>query len=81
MDEKTAKKLRDKWQDYRRFSFIFLTLSAFLYIGCLLPDTTESGARNVPVLAAIVSACVLLSVVFHFVGAKAKHILIKHEML
>ncbi|MDV2883767.1 YrhC family protein [Alkalihalophilus pseudofirmus] len=37
MTEKKMRELKDKVADYKRFGFILLSLSAFLFIGLIIP--------------------------------------------
>ncbi|TLS39312.1 YrhC family protein [Pseudalkalibacillus caeni] len=46
VNNKKNKILKDKITDYTRFGFILLSLSAFLYIGSLLPVEDASNAKS-----------------------------------
>lgn len=39
------KELQDKMTDYKRFAFVLLSLSVFLYIGSFLPMDGKSDAQ------------------------------------
>ncbi|WP_027724657.1 YrhC family protein [Tuberibacillus calidus] len=43
--DREMKQLKHKITDYKRFSFIFLFISAFLYIGSALPMDGKTAGR------------------------------------
>ncbi|MFC7393262.1 YrhC family protein [Scopulibacillus cellulosilyticus] len=46
MNERELKNLKHKAIDYQRFSFIFMFLSVFLYIGTLIPFQGKTAAKS-----------------------------------
>ncbi len=78
VEEQKKKQLEGKIADYRRFGFVLITLSVFLFIGLLIPN--ESAPRNMSELL-IVAVFVLLggSLVFHRIAVKAEKRLLNED--
>lgn len=64
VQEQEVKLLKRNREDYKRFSFIFLFLSTFLYIGSLLPYDGKSPFNTSLVMLASCSLLVI-SMIFY----------------
>ncbi|WEG14107.1 YrhC family protein [Pullulanibacillus sp. KACC 23026] len=63
IQEKEIEMMKKNRNDYKRFSFIFLYLSTFLYIGSLLPFDDKSTLNT---SYCMLASCLLLSVSLFF---------------
>ncbi|WP_078552705.1 YrhC family protein [Bacillus alkalicellulosilyticus] len=62
MDEKQLQTLKDKVVDYRRYAYILLSISIFLFIGLLIPNETTLGPEY---MVAVVFIMLFTAVVFN----------------
>ncbi|RXI99967.1 hypothetical protein DS745_13935 [Anaerobacillus alkaliphilus] len=60
---KNTKVLSDKVTDYKRFAFILLALTVFMFIGLIVPN--EGVTQNQTIILIVVSICSLASA-FYF---------------
>jgi hypothetical protein len=73
MTEKELVNLKKNMNDYKSFSFIFLFLSAFLYIGSLLPyDGKTTYNTSLVMLASF--GILLISVFFYWMMRRGQNI-------
>jgi hypothetical protein len=73
MTEKEQVTLKKNMNDFKRFSFIFLFLSAFLYIGSILPyDGKTTYNTSLVMLASFV--LLLISVFFYWMMRRGQNI-------
>ena len=71
MEEQKLKQLKEKVADYKRFGFILLSLSMFLFIGLLVPS--EGLVIDMPGLfIGAVFVTLALAAVFHRLAMKAE---------
>lgn len=71
MEEREQKSLRLKMLDYQRFSFIFMFLGAFLYIGTIIPFAGKTEMKtNMLTFASL--AIIIVSLLFYWRMRKAK---------
>ncbi|MGM7702106.1 YrhC family protein [Pseudalkalibacillus sp. Hm43] len=52
MSKEMVKNLQEKIADFKRFSFVLLSLSAFLYIGSIVPFEGKETADQLMLLSA-----------------------------
>ncbi|WP_210237226.1 YrhC family protein [Alteribacter natronophilus] len=64
MAEKQMKALKEKVTDYKRYAFVLLSLSIFMFIGLLLP-TEALATESQPLYVVMNMAVLVLAVVFH----------------
>lgn len=78
MEERKEKQLKDKVADYRRFGFIMITMSIFLFIGLLIPTEASLNHMEGFMIGAILTLLVLATI-FHFIAIKAEKQLFKED--
>lgn len=71
MEDDKRKHLQNKMEDYRRFALTLLSLSCFLYVGLLIPDS-EKTTVSITVLLVMV-AIALLSAFFFLAKSVTYH--------
>lgn len=64
MDDKTLQALKDKMIDFKRFSFILLSLCGFLSIGLVLPTVTLDE-KSYFIVISIIVGLLICSILFH----------------
>ncbi|WP_085523285.1 YrhC family protein [Tuberibacillus sp. Marseille-P3662] len=71
MSDNQLHQLKNKMTDYQRFSLIFLFLSAFIFVGSVIPFAGRT-ALKADVLALISMGCVTIALLFYWRMRKAK---------
>ena len=79
MDKKRLIDLENKMIDYKRFSFILLSLSAFLSIGLLLP-TGALAENNYLVIFGFIFFSVLAAILLHRSAMSLKQKIYEEEI-
>ncbi|GAF65857.1 YrhC family protein [Alkalihalobacillus trypoxylicola] len=70
MKDKVELELQRKIEDYQRFSFIFVSLSFFMFLGIIIPlEGKNNGVDSILVLG--VFAMLLLACTCHFTSKRA----------
>lgn len=64
MDEKKLQDLKSKVIDYKRFSYILLSLCGFLSMGLVLPTITLDG-KNFIIVIALIFSLLIGAIAFH----------------
>ncbi|MBM7645845.1 hypothetical protein JOD45_002064 [Scopulibacillus daqui] len=77
MSERELKDLKLKVIDYRRFSFIFMILSMFLYIGTLIPFQGKTVEKT-EILTCSCLGVMIIALLFFWRMQVAKKKLEKH---
>ncbi|RLQ98140.1 YrhC family protein [Falsibacillus albus] len=72
------KKIYEKMMDYKRFAFILLALSAFLYAGVVIPAAGKTMVKEY-LLMGSTAAVIIFAGVFFFQSTKLKKILAESE--
>lgn len=69
-----AKTLEDKVADYKRFSFILLALSVFMFIGLIIPNDGVGSIQQI-ILLILSSTSIAFAVIFHRKAMKIRELL------
>jgi hypothetical protein len=80
MTDKTnlTRVLEDKVADYKRFAFILLALSVFLFIGLIVPNEGVSQNQNIILIGLSISSLVF-AFLFHKKAMKCREQLFSEE--
>jgi hypothetical protein len=78
MNEKMIQDLQAKVEDYKRFGFILLSLSIFLFIGLLVP-TSEIAVEMQGMVIGSVFTTLGLSFLFHRLAMKIQKKLMNED--
>lgn len=70
--------LKDKVTDYKRFAFILLALSVFMFIGLIIPNEGVSQIQA-PVLIVLSITSIMFAVMFHKKAMKCQQQLHSEE--
>jgi len=69
-----VEKLEAKVTDYKRFAFILLALSVFMFIGLIIPNEGVSSTQQVAMIILSISS-IGFAVIFHNKAMKARELL------
>ncbi|MBM7097177.1 YrhC family protein [Bacillus sp. H-16] len=64
MSQQQVETLKAKVTDYRRYAFVMLALSIFMFVGILIPNEALA-AEHQPILMGMNVVALLAAVVFH----------------
>ncbi|WP_051314664.1 YrhC family protein [Alteribacter aurantiacus] len=64
MSQQQVQSLKAKVTDYKRYAFVMLALSVFMFIGLLIPNEALAAEQQ-PILMGMNLAALLTAVVFH----------------
>lgn len=78
MEEKAVKILEEKITDYKRFAFILLALTGFLFVGLIVPTEGISSMQQLFLIAGSVCT-ILFAVLFHRKAMKCQEQLYKED--
>lgn len=79
MSEKKVKMLENKVNDYRRFAFITIALTAFLAIGAIVPNEAVQASGHQSGLLITIGVMLVLSIFFHKTSIKTRQILAEEK--
>lgn len=68
-NQDNTEKLENIVNDYKRFSFVLLSLTAFLFLGLIIPSQEFSQTHHL-LLIGLISVSIILSVTFHRIAMK-----------
>ncbi len=78
MSQKKIDVLKGKVTDYKRYAFVMLALSVFMFVGFLIPTETLA-VENQPILMGMNVATLILAVIFHRKAMKTEKKLFEDE--
>lgn len=78
MDKKTVINIQHKIIDYKRFGFILFSLSAFLYLGSIIPFEGKNSLDTLLLSSASLTA-IIIAIVFHVKTNKLKRQLAEED--
>ncbi|RKL68603.1 hypothetical protein CR203_00680 [Salipaludibacillus neizhouensis] len=78
MSDTKLQMLKDKIDDYRRFAFITIALTAFLVLGTVLPNETVHTSHQSGLLITI-GVMLVMAIFFHRTSIRAQRLLAEEE--
>lgn len=71
MENNREKILLGKQEDYRRFSFVFWSLAAFLYVGLVIPEDWAQTTRPPEFMIPAIGVTLILALICNRLAVKA----------
>lgn len=69
-----VKVMEDKIADYKRFAFILLALSVFMFIGLIIPNEGVGSIQQI-ILIILSSNAIAFAIIFHRKAMKVRELL------